>query len=205
MAFIPEAPASGFYATEYKGYNRLIHRLVAEAFLPNPNDLPEVNHKDLNTANNRLDNLEWVSVSDNNLHKQANRAKSKPYKSKVQCLETKEIFDSISAAGRSVSADATQIVESIQAKRCCKGYTFVYVDATPENPEEYMQQAHAKYQNFHKRPNMKNARKVKIVETDQEFDSIASAARFLNCDTATVSNRIKANKSFNGITLQFAD
>ena len=40
--------------------SRRVHRIVAETFLPNPNNLPEVNHKDYNRANPRLDNLEWT-------------------------------------------------------------------------------------------------------------------------------------------------
>lgn len=45
-----------------------VHRLVAEAFLPNPLGLPTVNHKDGNKMNNCVDNLEWASYSSNNLH-----------------------------------------------------------------------------------------------------------------------------------------
>ena len=45
-----------------------IHRLVAEHFLPNPNNLPEVNHKDCNRANNMIDNLEWCTHTENIHH-----------------------------------------------------------------------------------------------------------------------------------------
>lgn len=63
-----------------KGYHRLrvtierekmsykIHREVAKAFIPNPNNLPQVNHKDGNKSNNAVDNLEWISNRDNALH-----------------------------------------------------------------------------------------------------------------------------------------
>ena len=43
----------------------LIHRLVAETFLPNPENLPQINHKDENPSNNVLENLEWCSVEYN--------------------------------------------------------------------------------------------------------------------------------------------
>lgn len=45
-----------------------IHRLVAQTFLSNPDNKPQVNHKDGNRANYRLDNLEWVTQSENDLH-----------------------------------------------------------------------------------------------------------------------------------------
>ena len=47
---------------------RMIHRLVALAFLPNPQNLPYVNHKDFDPLNNRIENLEWVDARGNYQH-----------------------------------------------------------------------------------------------------------------------------------------
>ena len=49
--------------------NKRVHRLVAEAFLPNPLRKAEVNHLDVNPKNNKLDNLEWCTRSENEQHK----------------------------------------------------------------------------------------------------------------------------------------
>ena len=51
-----------------KNKNIKIHKAVAESFLPNPDNLRDVNHKDGNKLNNNLDNLEWTSHRDNTLH-----------------------------------------------------------------------------------------------------------------------------------------
>lgn len=49
-----------------KKYPRKVHRLVAQAFIPNPDNLPEVNHINENRADNRVENLEWCDRTYNN-------------------------------------------------------------------------------------------------------------------------------------------
>ena len=51
-----------------KSHHRPIHRLVAQAFIPNPNNLPTVNHINEVKTDNRVSNLEWASVADNDNH-----------------------------------------------------------------------------------------------------------------------------------------
>ena len=71
---------SCFQENKIKRYLR-IHRLIAEYFIPNPNNYNQVNHIDGNKLNNYLDNLKWVTKSENTRHAYDNNL----YKSKYRC------------------------------------------------------------------------------------------------------------------------
>jgi hypothetical protein len=61
-----------------KGYD--IHRLIAQTFIPNPDNKPQVNHKNGNKHDNRVENLEWATSYENNLHARINGLAKGPKK-----------------------------------------------------------------------------------------------------------------------------
>ena len=65
---ISKSPAGYLYVGLRKdGFKKTVavHRLIAKTFLPNPENKPEVHHKDHNAQNNRIDNLEWITPEEN--------------------------------------------------------------------------------------------------------------------------------------------
>ena len=64
----PQPNGKGYLRISIGGKLMFVHRLVAEKYVPNPENKPQVNHKDGNKLNNRADNLEWVSNQENRDH-----------------------------------------------------------------------------------------------------------------------------------------
>ena len=81
-----------------KTINVQVHTIVAEAFIPNPNNFKIVNHIDNNKINNVVSNLEWCSYRGNNLHAVWNRCNKQAIA--VKCIEDGKIFPSLSECNR---------------------------------------------------------------------------------------------------------
>ena len=92
-----------------------IHRLVAEAFIPNPKGLPQVNHKDENKSNNCVENLEWCDAKYNMNYGTRTKRAAKKQSIPVYCIELNRTFDGATQAARELGLDNSHICN------CCKG------------------------------------------------------------------------------------
>lgn len=106
---------------KHKNYHLLVHRMVAQAFVPNPRNLPVVNHKDENKQNNNVQNIEWCShkynLSYNNLHlrriKKTKKTNTERYGKKIIIEKTGERFESIHEMCRQKNLDRRTVMRTI--------------------------------------------------------------------------------------------
>lgn len=92
-----------------KKKNYLVHRLIAEVFIPNPNNLPMINHKDENPLNNNISNLEWCTAKYNCNYGTGLEKRKQTQSKKVLCIETNIIYPNVIEAYNDTKANCTSI------------------------------------------------------------------------------------------------
>ena len=104
---------TGYYSVSLmknrKRKKHRIHRLVAIAFIPNPDNLPTINHKDENKLNNYVDNLEWCTAKYNSHY-------SKHASLQIYCFDLDKYFESASEAAVHMGVCRTSIVKACRGQ-----------------------------------------------------------------------------------------
>ena len=117
-----------------KIYTKTLHRLLMETFIPNPNNLPCINHIDGNILNNSLDNLEWCTYGHNEkeayrLGLKQSRIKPKKVIQLSKDYKIENLFDSLQQIKKTLGFSSGNIAQVCNKKRkSAYGYIWRYAD-----------------------------------------------------------------------------
>ena len=117
----------GYHIIHVLGQTLKIHRLVAQAFLDNPEHKTIVKHKDRNIANNSVNNLEWATYQENSLDEWNMQKRSGKC---VRCIESGNVYQTLISAEAHLGIPINAIENSAKKGVACFGLHFEYVEST---------------------------------------------------------------------------
>lgn len=116
--------STGYLCVSLDGKAKLLHRLVALSFISNPENKPQINHKNGVKADNTVDNLEWCTRSENCFHRDRELGVERVNKKKVVCIENGFVFDSAVDAARWLTGEKNRpmcvISKAYKIGACCR-------------------------------------------------------------------------------------
>ena len=140
-------PIDCFIGTQFDGKTRTVHRVIAKAFVKQPVGKDFVNHIDGNKTNNNVDNLEWVTRSENMQHAKANHLWNPKLCGQISCnnagipvvCTTDNLsFESISKAANYYDMDFESVKYSIRSGKPSKGKQFIYAGGQADECRSYL-------------------------------------------------------------------
>lgn len=180
-----------------KSFHRLAHRVTAATFIPNPKNLPQVNHKNCIRNDNRIENLEWCTLQYNNAYKEkygtsASEAVGRPLWVFVLKTGKKQYFSTQMEAGRKTGIDFRNINAVIKGKKQQSGGYF-FAEHEDEITDEKIQSI---------KDNMRYWGGVIAIDTREQeplyFESQEEAALRIKCSRSHIGSVLRGHRNHTG-------
>ena len=98
------------YVKTYYGKKHRVHRLVAQAFIANPNEYPQVDHKDENKSNNSVDNLRWCTDAMNKDYHHEKHGKGKHNPDRSRSMNPEDRLAYLTKIGKEITVDGKEFI-----------------------------------------------------------------------------------------------